>query len=348
MFFDIDFFCTDLRPIRSGKDKPLVRFMKPLHESNKRILPQIPLPFYRNIGSLSTKKKSLRTFFKARNSIKFPLFVKHRFSVPKSDFIFFRRDCVHRHFSTDAYGVVNRLKIGVQFTLERRLVNCNKTTSVEQEQKNTFELINFLLNMEIKTKGEDGCTKLHELLPWMTKIVSDSTKRNWSIFNFSIKRHKTECIDKNVHSTGMTAVLMYEDGELQELPSGTVSFDITNYPQNVKISYYDYLIDGIDNCRLYFIKHSEGCDTEFLNKLKLNLIDMRIHYCCLEEMKNKISLVLSKQIRCVQYIRNKTKISDDKRYSFIDLKNRDSGEIMEDSIRNSIDVWYEGISIPIN
>lgn len=69
MFFDIDFFCTDLRPIRSGKDKPLVRFMKPLHESNERILPQIPLPFYRNVGSLSAIIKSLRIFFKAHNSI---------------------------------------------------------------------------------------------------------------------------------------------------------------------------------------------------------------------------------------------------------------------------------------
>lgn len=367
MIFEIEFLCADLRPLLKEDDK-LVDYLKPLHLYNHRIFGPVfqekkfwdrfiltryknrkskkqddgqrnpileknikdakgYMPFYRNIGIINTKSISKRTFFKAKNSIRFTNFETHQLVELSNKYNLLRGNHVRRHFSTDAYGVVNRLKLGFEFYLETLE---EKEEFVIDEQKNMFELMKYVFQMPIKIKGTSETIPTSELGNSLCKIVSDSTKYRNNDKNKQTQTHP------NVIPVGATAIILYKEGELPDLPN---TFKNKGKYQDLKIFFYDYFIDsGLKHIRVYAIQYNENSSLDILHKLKSHLLDLRMSCLYVDQLIFKIGDTNSKQtafykeqLKKIHFIRN------NEQFGFIDLKDQDQGEVCEISQRRKID-----------
>lgn len=369
MIFEIEFLCADLRPLLKEDDK-LVDYLKPLHLYNHRIFGPVfqekkfwdrfiltryknrktkkqddgqktpileknfkdvkgYMPFYRNIGIINTKSISKRTFFKAKNSIKFTNFNEHKLVELSNKYNLFRGNHVRRHFSTDAYGVVNRLKLGFEFYLET--VKEKEDLAID-EQKNMFELMKYVFGLPVKTKGATETTTVTELGNFLCRTVSDSTKYRDS----DDDRNRQSLPHPNVKLVGATAIILYREGELPELLN---AFEGEQFPQDIKIYFYDYFIDsGLKHIRVYAIQYKDNSSLAFSHKLKSHLLDLRMSCLYIDHLIFKIGNTNSKQtafykelLKKIHFIRN------NKQFGFIDLKDQDQGEVCEISRRKKID-----------
>lgn len=346
MDFEIEFYCTDIRPLFPKKEKDLVEFLRPLHEKDLIIrLPQeqkvhkegdetkVRIPFFLNIGILNTKKNALRTFFRARNSIKFPSFVEHRFKI-KPDCVLIRRNHFRRHFSVETYGVINRLRIGCEFQIQN---NLQIESAISIKQKQAYELICFLLNIDCRIKEKKG--ELFRLGPSIAEIILNSTLYN-------SKNQTDYSKGGNVNYVGAIATIICTKEEINTFPLNTIPFPIEACPAGVVISYYDFEIDkGADSIRLYFIVHNDDYSNHDLYRLKNYLIDLRVNFHCVENMMEKLDLSESIQITFAFIMREKiNNILKNKKFESLNLGIQDEGEIFEYKRRIFIREWIQEVT----
>lgn len=327
MLFEVDFLCLDARPLRK-KNKGLVDFLEPLHQRNetiKRTTAKNHISYYRNMGILNTGKKVKPAFFKTRNSIKFAGFEKHQLNFKSEKYDLSRGNHVRRYFSTDVYGVINRLKLGFEFSLKPKEGKANRSID---ESRNTFEFIKFVLEeIQVKTKNgkERPLWKLGK--EWMPGIIADSTRHK----AFSQKNDP-----KNVTYKETTVVITYEDNELLDLPRAKEEFRVDNCPENVKIFYYDY--DAFpDHIRIYMIQHEHTCPQDFLHELKARLLNLKTNFACLEYALCEVNELNDTFKKFVGHlVADIYRVSDNKRYGFLNLGDQDEGEICKSDTRRKI------------
>lgn len=341
MIFEIEFLCSDFRPL-VDRDEHLVDFLKPLHEKNEIVLAPFEstrpafsiwshskkekssyIPFYRNVGILNTKKNSKSTYFKACRSIKFPMFEKHKFALPLKDYdcSLYRKDHLRRFWTVKDYGVTNRLKIGFAFEVDSLE---DQTLTTDLEQKKTYELLKLLLEMPVKVKPNKVTIPLSELLQWMAKTITNSTK-------CKVKYRNSGSIHPDVEKEGATAVLLYNKGELKQLPRDTREFKIPNNISDFRISYYDYEVKAFnDQIRVYFIEYQDGVAEDFLHKLKDCLLKQRANYTFLHNMLLKTGIPRIKHRGFVDSLVSELlKVKNDRYFGCIDLDEQDCGEVFD-------------------
>lgn len=328
MIFEIEFFCTDDRPLLPTEENYLVNYLKPLYNDNEIIVAP-PKCYYRNIGILNTKQNSSRTYFKAGNSIKIPTFEKHRLSTPSMNYILFRKNHVRRHFSVDAYGVINRLKLAFDFTLNPKPRIKGKKID---EEKETYEIMKYLLeNIEVIPSKEEKMS-LRKLGEYLVKTIATST-----VYNVPPK--KGQETPNHIKHIGTTVVIVYQKGELAALPHNTKVFYINKKHSATDIFYYDFNVkENHEIIRFYFVQvQEEYCPESYFHQLKNKLLDLRSNLVCLESTIKKINLSTDRQENFLNYILEEiNSIRNDTEYGFLNLANIDKGEILKSSNRKTI------------
>ncbi|MCI1683852.1 MAG: hypothetical protein LKI39_15060 [Bacteroides sp.] len=338
------------------EEKELLEYLKPLHE-NDEVITAPETAYYRKIGILNTRKGSSRTFFRAHNSIKIPTFEKHKLPIHDTNYIFVREDHVRRHFSTETYGVINRLKLGFNFALHPL---SKSKEEASEKGKNTYEAIKFLLeDIQVKPKEDAKELALWQLGTWLTQIISTSTvdtslENEDKIANNKGKIHLPnfhpfalfhKILNNKVGSStyssyvGTTAVIIYEEGDLPELPVNTRSFRSNKKYPKTDISYYNFHIkQSNDIVKFYFIKKNKCYPESYYHQLKNELLSLRVNLLCLKNIIKKINLSTSKQEFFVNELLEKiNNTKNDPQYGFLNLVKNDTGEVLEASNRKDIE-----------
>jgi hypothetical protein len=331
MIFEVEFLCFDERPLRTHNDGVLP-YLSKFQQNNTAIESQENKKlYYRSVGILNTKKKSHGdfnpAFFKTHNSIKFLSFEKHLLDSFASDkYNLHRGDRVRRYFCTSDYGVINRLKLGFEFWFEVKKDRINESFD---EQKQAYNFIDFVLKMEVNTKNQK--LSIYELgEKWLPQIIKASTK----LKEYSEKKDD----EKIVKYLGVTAVVICEKGELQELPVIRKEFCVTHCPKSnmkVRVFYYDHNVYP-NTIRVYLIEYDKGCSTDFLHGLKSHLLSLRTNFICLEHALCHMDVVDKKHTTFWRKLRNNIHMIRDSKYGFINLKDQDFGEICHRDTRNKI------------
>lgn len=348
MIFDIDFLCSDLRPLR-GKNKNTVEYIKPQYKFNEILYGSVErkkdgwfisrqsksfiesvrkayMPFYKNMGIINTRANSPCTFFKTRNSIKFPTFNVHHIKEFKSEsnkYKLVRKDHVRRHFSIDAYGVANRLRLGFSFDLntykEKKAICIN-------EQTNTFKILKAVFNIPVSVKKYPTITKISQLSECLCEIISDSTTVHTTKQK---EKHQKTLLHPDVRFQGATATIIYKKGELPTLPRHTEPFLAKDCPEDIKLFFYNYDISPTNSIRVYFIEYEDNPRAlYFAHKLKSKLLELRMTYITLHEAVFELGLITKKHKSFVLYLSKKIHyIRENVQYGFIDLKLQDRGEV---------------------
>jgi hypothetical protein len=279
MVLDVEFVVADVRPLL-GKERQLLEFLKQLHHNNATLTNKLKAksPFFRSVGKLNTFKKKKRTYFKAREAVKFDLFQKHQIQVKPGNIELKRRDHIRRYFASSSFGVVNSYRIGLEFEL---------IAKPDGNDKNViFELIKFIFSISGKVAKNESLRKLDELGDWLRHIVSSGTKgqgHSW----FMLFGNNEKVSDK-VKSVGIIATVEYSEGEIKSLPNDSVFIKKIN---SLEIHYYDFYLRSIDeNVRIYFVKKCDGLDKAYLHQLKKNLFSVRSNFLCLNYAVTYMSL----------------------------------------------------------
>ncbi len=346
MLLNVDFLCFDERPLH--KEKDLVGFLKLLHEENGAIMSlrgkkNPRRTYYRGIGCLNTKKQVQTevapAYFKTRNSIRFPAFEVHKVKEFKSDKYWLVRNktlCVRRYFTTNLYGIANRLEFGFEFALEIKKGEENRSV---KENKTSFEILKSIFEMEVNTGDRKaGNLKVYPFWElgevWLPRIVEDSTR--CKKYPKKVEEKKVKEGEKEVVGCAATAVLVYEEGELQELPLETNGFRLKDNPYNIDISWFDYKAHGgANNIKVYFVRTDGKCSSEFLRDLVSTLFELRDSYACLEQILCKRELS-AKSCVCKSLLSNIEKIRDSEKHGFLDTSEEGSDKIYGHEIRKEI------------
>lgn len=374
MIFEVEFLCFDERPLRRD-NRGLVPFLEKLHQND------IPIagppgdrsyPYYRGVGALNKKKRAdgeyNPAFFKTRNSIKFPAFESLKLADFESDnYELHRLNRVRRHFYTSDYGVINRLRLGFGFRLETK--NGAKK-SPKSEQKDAFELIEYILGMPVKTglcnegkvceekpcrhspvrarqtencegkeKKNGECPRSDckgiRLRDLGEKWLPDTVQKSTRLASYNNKKKNGN--KKRPVYLGATAVMMYKTSELTKPPQISDPFRIDDHPQQFKLFYCDYIVPVTEKpIRIYIIEHDKKCPPDFIHSLKSHLLNMKTNFDCLEhalEMNtdNKTHTVFVKKLK-----ENILSLRDSKQCGFLDLRDQDRGEVCTKKRRDKI------------
>ncbi|MDR0954897.1 MAG: hypothetical protein LBM20_05915 [Rikenellaceae bacterium] len=352
MTVDVEFLCVDIRPLEKIRERQLPAFLKELHRYNKLIEDKGEPEHhrrlhYRNVGMCTTKREVERSYFQACNTIKFPEFIGHRlaFKSDGTEYVLFRKNSkVRRHFSSDDFGVTNRLKLGFQFDLQ-------VGENVPNGKKFTMDLLNYILGLKskrqtveqkikIKIEGhsdEGKESSIAELGAWMQDTILDSTR-----CKSEKKKHSKK--DEMVEHIATTVVVTYTEGDLPDLPIGTCEFQIPGWSEPVKLFYFDP--NNASNVRIYFIEEEkEKHNASFIHNLSHNLLDMRTNYKCMAHTFDMERLKRLNYQRLKEFakklIKRREELKKKQRYGLLDQKDNDIGQICDGGKRSQIEMFLK-------
>ncbi len=275
------------------RESGLIDFLKPLHKDNEAIMSfagkdNAPSrrTYYRGIGNLNTKKKKRAevdpAYFKTRNSIRLPKeFEKHKIDFGSDEYHLLRGDrFLHRYFISRDYGVANQLEYDFEFQIEPEKGHENKPVKGDT----VFKLLRFLFEMRVNTEDRKATPPEERYRfweigeDWLPGIVAGSTRR---------RSHPKGVVGEEVVGCAATAVVVYEEGELAELPSPhTHKYTVRDHKNNVDISWFDYETQGGSNeIKVYFIRVNKENrpSPDFISDLVSALFDLRESYVYLHE-----------------------------------------------------------------
>lgn len=344
MEFNVRFLCFDERPLH--KEKGLVNFLEPLHRENNGVMnftgkdENLRRTYYRGIGSLDTKKKKKAevnpAYFRTRNSIRLPEFVFHKIDFKSKEYDLVRENrFLRRYFTSRNYGIINRLEYDFKFAIKSKEGNGNGNGSVKGDT--VFKFLKFIFEMNVNTGDRKaGNLQSYEFWElgedWFRSIVADSTRCK----PFS----KGDIDKKEIVSCAPTAVVVYDEGDLAELPEHIRDFKVKDHIHNVDIWWYNYKSKGVYDIRVYFIcVKKDKPSQDFLRGLVSALFELRESYAWLDEAlcnregKEKGSVDKS---FTDNYLESIIKIRDSENYGFLYPHEENSDKIYDHKKREEI------------
>ena len=350
MKFEIEFVCTDLRPVSASKEKQLLAYLKPLHLTNSEIATgDEALPYYKHLGILKPAENT--AVFNSRNFLRLPQFENYRLSIRPCNYDMVRGPRVSRQFTSDLYGVVNRMKLGFDFKIKypkRRFDEPENREAKERTGKGqkTFELMKFLTRLRVRVKKSKTEFALYELGKKLAGLISVSTVPHRKPAGQTGSEFLQPEEKGQVLYCGAVGVFTCTKEEIVDFPGHIKEFRTKKLPDGIKINYYDLHVNsGKENIRFYFIIHDGKIPAGYLTDLGTNLIGLWTYFQVLNKVVFDTGLSPKRFSSFMEDILEKIDgIKNDTEFGFINFGEQDKGEIMASKnrkeIQDRIDMLY--------
>lgn len=351
MNFEIEFVCTDLRPVSVSKEKQLLGYLEPLHRTNSEIATgDGTLPYYKHLGLL---KPAVNTaVFNSRNFLRLPQFENYRLNIRSCNYDIVRGPRVSRQFTSDVYGVVNRMRLGFDFKIKYPKARFDEQESKAAkvgpgEGQKTFELMKFLTRLRVHVKKSKKEFPLYELGNKLAELIPVSTIPHRKRAGQKESDLSQPDATGQVFYCGAVGVFTCKEGEIADFPGHMKEFRTKKLPDGIKINYYDLHVNsGQESIRFYFIVHNGKSSTGYLHDLGTNLIGLWTYFRVLNKVvfdsnlsPKRFGSFMDEILEMIEGIKN------DAEFGFINFGEQDRGEIMASKSRKEmqarIDMLYQ-------